>query len=139
MRASWRPRALRSLGRDNQAGGVWELEPFALLLAIRDKKQLYALQDPVLDCLIRSDAELNLDLIQTLETYLDCGRNGKLAAGKLFYPPEHAEDAAGPHRSPHRTGPLQSGSLLPPPVRPLCTPLHGARLRENCARCTAGL
>lgn len=77
-------RALRSLGRDNQAGGVWELEPFALLLAIRDKKQLYALQDPVLDCLIRSDAELNLDLIQTLETYLDCGRNGKLAAGKLF-------------------------------------------------------
>ena len=54
------------------------------MLAIRDKKQLYALQDPVLDCLIRSDAELNLDLIQTLETYLDCGRNGKLAAGKLF-------------------------------------------------------
>ena len=65
---------------------VWKTQPAAMLLDIRDHKQLYLLRNPVIKPLYSAGTQDAVDgeLAHTLEMFFRYGRNRSLTAEKMF-------------------------------------------------------
>ena len=80
-------RALELLGKGPDAGTVSLYESVCfedLLSAVTDRTALLRFRHPALDILQKYDEENGTDYSKTLQVFLDCGRNIKLAAEALF-------------------------------------------------------
>ena len=65
---------------------IWKTQPAAMLLDIRDHKQLYLLRNPVIKPLYSAGTQDAIDgeLAHTLEMFFRYGRNRSLTAEKMF-------------------------------------------------------